>query len=140
MSAIIVASTRQDEAIATEINQFIAHYPPLVHDRRTVQVQVHAGEVSVSGNVLSPSTAEYLLHHVQEMSGVKSVETEHLVDDQHLRLNIARMLPPGVMIAMLRQGQVVLTGELPPQTDLTGLLAAISALPGVRQVVNGFGG
>lgn len=140
MSTIVVAPTRPDEAIATEINQFIAHYPPLVHDRRTVRVQVHAGEVSVSGNVLSPSTAEYLLHHIQEIPGVKSVETAYLVDDQHLRLNIARMLPPGVMVALLRQGQVVLTGELPPQTDLAGLMTAVGALPGVRQVVNGFGG
>lgn len=140
MSGIHMASVRTDEDILAEIDHLIAHYPPLVHDRRTIRVEVNAGCVTVRGNLMSPNTAEYLLNRIGQMDGVQMVEAAELFDDQSLRLEIAHLLPAGVMIASIRQGFVVLTGTLPPHTDLNALIHTVAAVPGVRQVINGFGG
>ena len=140
MSTTAVAFVRADEVIAAEIDHLIAHYPPLAHDHRIIHVQVQAGVVSFSGNVMSPSTTDFLVRRVREMFGVTAVDASQLVDDQQLRLQIAHLLPPGAKVALLRQGQVVLAGELPSGTDIAALLAQVAAVPGVRQVVNGFDG
>lgn len=140
MSVVHEVYVRADEDIAAEIDHLITHYPPLAHDRHALTIEVEAGQVTVRGNVMSPNTAEYLLHRLGDVAGVQGVKADQLYDDQTLRLEIARLLPPGVMVAMMRQGQVVLTGDLTPNSNFDALAAPLVNLPGVRRVINGFGG
>lgn len=136
MSHAPTIEQRPDIDIQSEIDHLIAHYPPLQHDRHQVVLTVKAGLVTISGNVQSAITRRYLLNELPEIPGVVAVNAEALHDDSTIRLEAGRSVPPGVVVARVRFGAVVLAGQHP--ADVDAVVAAVAAIPGVVQVVTSF--
>ncbi|MCB9450576.1 MAG: hypothetical protein H6672_04010 [Anaerolineaceae bacterium] len=136
MSHTPTIEQRPDIDIQGEIDHLIAHYPPLQHDRHQVAITVNAGVVTASGNVQSPVTRRYLLNELPEIPGVVAVNAEVLHDDSTIRLEAGRIVPPGVVVARVRFGVVVLAGKQPEDSD--AVVEAVAAIPGVVQVVTSF--
>lgn len=140
MSETSQVTQRPDVDIESDIDHLISHYPPLVFDRRGIHVSSHDGVITVTGHVQTPSTRRYFLDHLMDINGVVAVNAERFYDDQSIRLDIARVLPNGVQVARIRQGVIVLTGEPPGEMTLQDAIEIVSKVPGVVQVVGGFGG
>ena len=140
MSEITETSQRPDIDIVSDIEHLISVYPPLANDRHAFKVLSHAGVVTVFGHVQTPIIRRYFLDHATEIPGVVAVDAEQFYDDQSIRLDIARVLPAGVQVARVRFGVVILTGDLPHTMTLDQLVEMIRKVPGVVQVVSGFGG
>lgn len=131
---------RPDIDIHSEIDHLIAHYPPLQHDRPRITVTVEAGVVTVRGNLQSLVTRRYLLNQLPDVPGVVAVNAESLYDDGTIRLTAGRIVPPGVTVAGVHYGQVVLGGRLPEGTTQDAVADSVAQIPGVVQVVTSFAG
>jgi osmotically-inducible protein OsmY len=140
MSEMIATAQRADIDIERDIDHLIAHYPPLAKDRHSIFVSSKDGVVTISGHVLTPITRRYFLDRLADIPGIVDVQAEHFYDDETIRLDIARLLPAGVILARVRYGVVVLTGEQPENTTLTEVVEQVRNVPGVVKVVSGFGG
>lgn len=132
------AEQRPDIDIQSEIDHLIAHYPPLQHDRHQITFTVESGVVTVRGNLQSPMTHRYLLNSLPDVPGVVAVNAEALHDDGTIRLDAGRVVPPGVMVARVNYGLVVLGGRLPEGTAQEAVVGAVAQIPGVTQVLAGF--
>jgi hypothetical protein len=140
MSETTVVKARSDQEIHDEIGRLVAHYPPLQKDRNAFQVRVEGGQVTVSGHVSSPNIRTYFVNLLAQVPGVTAVQADDLHDDQTIRLEIARRLPPGLMVARVVYGQVVLTGEPPAGMPDSVLMNLVAGVRGVSRVLTGFGG
>jgi hypothetical protein len=94
--------------------------------------------VTASGHVQTPITRRYFFERAIEIPGVVDVNVETLYDDENLRLDIGKVLPPGVRAARIQYGGVVLTGSLPPDTGEETVVNQIKTIPGVQQVITTF--
>ncbi len=126
---------RPDMDIQADVERLMLYYPPLMKDRRSIQVQVSAGAVKVTGNVQTPNTRRYFLDAIPGVAGVTAVDGSELYDDESIRLEAGRLLPNGVNVGRCQYGSVVLVGPLPPDTSADELVAQIQQVPGVRQVL-----
>src|SRR5215813_13846857 len=140
MSETVTSTQRADVDIESDIDHLIAHYPPLAKDRHAIHVSSKDGIVTVSGHVFTPNTRRYFLDHLAIIPGIVDVHAEHLYDDQSIRLDIAPLLPPGIILARIRYGVVALAGEHPEGTTLEQVVEQVRNVPGVIKVVSGFGG
>ena len=55
------AASRPDADIQADIEQMIARYPPLAHDRHSIRIRVNEGKVMLSGYVRTLATRRYFL-------------------------------------------------------------------------------
>ena len=140
MSETTPTTQRADIDIVDDIEHFIAHYPPLTKDRHAINVSAKDGVVTISGHTLTPNTRRYFLDRLVDIPGVTEVQAEHFYDDQSIRLDIARLLPEGVLLARIRYGVVVLAGEQPEGIALEQVIEQVRNVTGVVKVVSGFGG
>lgn len=140
MSETQLITQPADVDIEDHINHLIGHYPPLTKDRHAIQFSSKDGVVTISGHVLTPITRRYFLDHLRDIAGIREVHAEHFYDDQNIRLDIARILPAGVMLARIRYGVAVMTGEHPEGMSFDQVVEKVSQVPGVVEVVSGFGG
>jgi osmotically-inducible protein OsmY len=129
---------RPDVDIHGEIDHLIAHYPPLQHDRHQITITVESGVVTVRGNLQSGVTHRYLLNNLPELEGVVAVNAEALYNDEVIRLEAGRVVPPGVVVARVRYGQIVLGGRLPAGTAQEAVTGAAAQIPGVTRVLTSF--
>lgn len=127
---------RPDLDIEEDIQNFIAHYPPLNHDRKHLHIEIVNGVVTVRGHVQTPNTKHYLIENLQKIEGVAQVQTDDLHDDETLRLEAGRIVPPGIQVSV-DFGVIVLTGRStdPNRTDLA-VAEQLARLPGVKKVVS----
>lgn len=139
MSQTAVVTPRADELIAADIRHLIATYPPLAADRTALHTGVEGGVVTVSGHVMSANTLRYFLSRLAAIPGVTTVNAEGLYDDTSVRLDVSRILPPGLQ-ANVRHGVVILSGDPPLDMSIEAVADRILVLPGVLKVVSGFGG
>ena len=139
MSEPTIVTQRADELIADDIRHLIATYPPLAADRTAIQWSVQDGAVTATGHVMSANTRHFFLSGLQAIPGVSSIDAERLYDDNAVRLDVSRILPPGLQ-ANVRHGYVILSGEHPADMSIEAIADRILALPGVLKVVSGFGG
>lgn len=139
MSESTVITQRPDELIVEDIRHLIATYPPLTADRTAIHCTVYEGAVTLSGHVMSSNTRRFLLNRLETISGITSVNSGALYDDNTVRLDVSRILPPGLQ-ANVRHGHVILSGDPPLDTPIEAVAKRILALPGVINVINGFGG
>ncbi|MEZ4667958.1 MAG: BON domain-containing protein [Anaerolineae bacterium] len=139
MSEPTVITQPDDTVIYDDIRHLIATYPPLVADRSAIQVTVENGAVVVSGHVMSANTRRFFLNELERVPGISSVNAEGLYDDTSVRLDVSRLLPPGLQ-ANVRHGVVILSGEHPIDQPIEAVADQILALPGVAKVVSSFGG
>lgn len=123
---------RANVDIESDIHQLFNGYPPLRDDRFYVSVTVADGRVTLGGHVKSPMTRRYLLDHVKQIAGVESVEDAGLFDDDTIRFDVGRVMPPGVQVNVER-GVVVLSGH--GGDDVVALLNAAARHPGVVKVM-----
>lgn len=137
MSEPIVITQRDDTAILEDISHLIATYPPLANDRPAFHVSVVDGAVTVKGHLMTTNTQRYFLNRLSSIDGVKSVNADGLYADSTIRLELSRLIPPGVQ-ANIRHGVVILSGDHPQ--DIETLANQVLALNGVEKVVSGFGG
>ena len=129
------ASIRSDLDIEAGIQKVMQDsYPPLMHDRHRIDVELQNGQVTISGYVKVPHTASYLVNKVQQVEGVKSVDTEGFYNDEDIRLRVGRVVPPGVQI-IVEYGAVILAGKLPDGANVDEVVGAVRALPGVHRVL-----
>lgn len=128
---------RPDMDIEADIHGMIAHYPPLQQDRHQFKVDVYSGVVHFTGHVKSRISRTYLIDRAREVRGVRGVDYEQLFDEESIRMEAGRRIPPGV-IANTEYGTLVLTGTPPAGTDGASIVAAVAQMPGVRQVVTRF--
>lgn len=140
MSEPTVVKTRSDQEIRDEIGRLIAHYPPLQKDRTAFHLSVEAGQVTVSGHVSTPNIRTYFVNLLPQVPGVTGVQADSLHDDQTIKLEVARRLPPGLKVAQVHYGQVILTGEPPAGMPDMVLMDLVRGVPGVSRVLAGFGG
>jgi osmotically-inducible protein OsmY len=140
MSEPITNTERADIDIVEDIEHLIAHYPPLAKDRHALHVSCTDGVVTLSGHVFTPNTRRYFLDRLGSISGILDVNAEHLYDDQTIRLDIAPLLPEGMLLARIRYGVVVLAGEVPEGANLEQVVEQVRNVSGVVKVVSGFGG
>jgi osmotically-inducible protein OsmY len=135
MAHISTHPVRPNEDIEADIENIIVHYPPLMNDRRYIQVKAEDGIVSLSGHVKTPMNRDYLISHVSQVEGVKSVNADGLFDDETLRLEVGKFIPFGVF-ARVEYGRVVLSGTLPKDTTAETIVQNILLkIPGVQKVV-----
>ena len=139
MSEPTVITQRPDELIVDDIRHLIATYPPLTADRTAIQCRVLDSVVTVTGHVMSANTRRFFLDRLPAIPGVTRVNSDGLFDDSSVRLDVSRILPPGLQ-ANVRHGHVILSGEPPQDMSMEVIADRILALPGVLKVVSGFGG
>jgi BON domain len=139
MSETTVITRPDDAVIFDHIRHLIATYPPLTADRTALHISVHDGAVTVSGHVMSPNTRRFFLSRLATIPGVTSLNADGLYDDPSVRLDVSRLLPPGLQ-ANVHHGVVVLSGDPPLDMSIESVADRILALPGVARVVSGFGG
>jgi hypothetical protein len=140
MSEAPMTQARSDQAIHDDIIHLITQYPPLQKDRNAFQVAVSHGRVIVNGHVSTPNIRTYFVNLLAHIPGVNTVEADTLHDDQTIKLEVARRLPPGLKVARVTYGQVVLVGEPPMGMPDSSLIGLVGAVPGVSRVLTGFGG
>lgn len=126
--------TRPDIDILDAIQLWMTGYPPLVNDRKHIQVRVENGIVLLSGNVKTPITHSYLLSHIKQIAGVQGVDDSTLYDDETIRLNVGAVLANGT-IGQVEWGTVILAGKLPEGPALDALVERIGKIAGVKRVV-----
>lgn len=139
MSETTVITRPDDTVIFDDIRHLIATYPPLTADRTALHINVHQGAVTVSGHVKSANTRRFFLSRLAGIAGITSLNTDGLYDDTSVRLDVSRLLPPGLQ-ANVHHGHVVLSGDPPLNMSIEAVADRILALPGVLKVVSGFGG
>ena len=132
------ATARPDVDIIEDIEDLIVHYPPTMRDRHYFHVTSQNGHVTVRGHVKSPITRSILLEILPQVEGVIAVNADELYDDESIRLDVGRLVEPGVMFANVQYGVVVLSGRVPPDMQVDRLKSEVSKTPGVRQVITAF--
>ncbi len=137
-ATMVQAAVRPDVDIIEDIEDRIAHYPPTMRDRRHIQVSSQGGLVTLKGNVKTPNTRSVLLETLPQVEGVKEVSADELYDDESIRLDVGRMIEPGVMFANIEYGVVVLSGRLPSGKSAEEIVRQVAQVPGVRRVVTAF--
>lgn len=137
MNNLVAIETRPDIDIVEDVKQIIAHYPPLVTDRRHIDIVSHHGAVVISGHVQSPINRRYLADRAQLIAGVVSVDVDSLCDEESIRFEVGNVLPEGVVSAV-RYGTVILSGAFPADTTEAALLESVSAVKGVERVLTSF--
>jgi osmotically-inducible protein OsmY len=134
----MATTIRPDIDILEDIEDRIAHYPPAMRDRHHIQISVQRGQVTLTGNVLSPNTRAVLLDAIPLLPGVQSVNADELHDDESIRLEVGRLVEPGSMFARVAYGIVVLSGRAPAGKSAEEYARQVSLVPGVRSVVTAF--
>jgi osmotically-inducible protein OsmY len=129
--------TRPDIDIHNDILDLIVHYPPLNADRHHIHVEVTNGAAVIHGHTRSPITHRYLLDALGTINGVQSVNAEHFYDEETIRLDAGRVVPPGVLVNT-RYGTLILSGRLPEGTTVEQVITAVSRVPGVERVITEF--
>lgn len=137
MDAVHEVAPIADMDIEANIYRMMRAYPPLMHDRHQVEISVKEGIVTVKGHVKSAVTHGFLLNMLSRAEGVQDVDVSGLYNDESIRLNVARHIPPGVMVNM-EYGAVILSGHLPDNADVEALVKAVSEVPGVHRIVTAF--
>lgn len=133
MSEPTIVQQRPDMDIQNDILAIIVQYPPTSADRHQIEVSVTDGQVMLKGHVKTPINRRYLINQIPAVSGVQSVDCSQLYDSETIRLEVGRRLPQGV-IANVRFGTVVLTGELPENVNVEALAQSVANVPGVARV------
>ena len=128
-----VRAERTDLDIEDDVERILAHYPPLTNDRHYIVVTVQNGVVTASGHTRTTITRRYLVNALAQIPDVSQVNADNLYNDDSIRLEIARLIPVGV-IANMMYGTVILTGTLPSGANEAELVAAVDNVPGVRAV------
>ena len=137
MSDPQVTTARPDEDILVDVENLTVHYPPLVNDRRQFHVSVAGGAATVTGYVKTPVTRRYLIDGVTVTPGVTQVDTQHLYDDETLRIEAGKVVPAGVLVNV-EYGTVILSGHIPDDKTEADVVDALRSIPGIRRVVTGF--
>lgn len=137
MSNSVTIDTRPDIDIVEDVKNIIAHYPPLVTDRRHIEIVSHNGALVISGHVQSPINRRYLADRAQLIDGVVSVDVESLCDEESIRFEVGNVIPEGV-ISAVRYDAVILSGVLPADTSAASLIERVSAVKGVERVLTSF--
>jgi hypothetical protein len=125
---------RPDMDIEADLQELLVLYPPLAHDRHRLRYTVQDGHITIAGHVLSRVTHHYLVNNLPLLDGVQSVDTSQLYQDEDIRIDIGRLMPFGIFVNV-EYGTVKLTGKLPPDTTVEGLVNQAMTVPGVERVV-----
>ena len=108
-------------------------------ERRTINIQVTRGVVSVTGNVLTRNTRKALERAMSRLAHAATIRIE-VVDDLELELAIGQALERAGLThvayvsARSSLGEVTLYGEAPSPQVVEDILRAVSSVPGVRSV------
>lgn len=129
--------TRPDEDIEGDIEDIVAHYPPLANDRHYIKFSANKSVVTLSGHVKTSMNRDYLIANVNRVSGVSQVSAEGLYEDESIRLEVGRFIPFGVF-ARVEYGRVVLSGSVPQGASIDQLVGNILKISGVEKVVTTF--
>jgi osmotically-inducible protein OsmY len=130
----MLSTARPDVDIHADVNDVILRYPPLAADHHQIRVLVTDGVVSVAGHVKSQPSRRYLLDAIPKLPGVKIVNGAGLHDEDTLRREIGKLVPPGVQVNV-RYGTVILTGSVPEGTTADDLFALLTNIPGVEKII-----
>jgi hypothetical protein len=132
------STTRPDLDIEMDIQDLIAHYPPLAHDQHHFRCEVNNGVVWVTGNLKSRVTQQYLLTQLPKIDGVREVQGQGLVNDDHVSRDVGKLVPTGVFVNV-EYGIVKLTGRLEEGTSIDGLVDKISQqVTGIKRIYTSF--
>lgn len=132
------STTRPDIDIEMDIQNLIAHYPPLAHDQHHFDYDVDNGVVTVSGNLKSRINHEYLLTQLPKITGVKSIQSQDLANDDDIRLDAAKLAPTGIFVNV-EYGIIKLTGRLEEGANVDGLVGDISQrVRGIQRIYTSF--
>lgn len=123
-----------DIDVHSAVTDLIVHYPPLAHDHAHIHYNVQDGHVVVSGNMKSRLVYDYFLNKLPSIRGVQSVDHSRLYEDDEIRRQIARLIPPG-MFVNVEYGLVKLTGTLTGGVTTEELVKRISVIPGITRIV-----
>lgn len=128
-------TTRPDVDILDDIHDLMTGYPPLMHDRHRVTIDVADGHVTVSGHVKSLTTRRFLMNSVfPQVAGIQQVDDSALYDDEAIRRDVAHLVPYGVYVNT-EYGAVILSGTLPANLDEEALVQQIATVDGVHRVL-----
>lgn len=128
-----VAIRRPDEDIAEDIAALVRRFPPLAQSRHWFTASVADGVVTVKGHIKSAVGARVLLDNLPLIPGVEAVDASGLYNDEDLRLEVGKVVPPGVRVAV-DFGHVKLSGKIPPHHKAEALIRSVEKVPGVRRV------
>ena len=127
-------ASRPDIDIEHDLPDVFNGYPPLLHDRSRLSVDVQDGVVTLSGYVKTVRAREYFEQEAAKIPGVKAVDVSETYDDEALRIKSGQVTPMGIY-TMVSYGAVVLTGERPEGVTDEELVQKVEAIPGVRKVL-----
>lgn len=131
------STKRPDIDIERAIHNLYTRYPPMMHDRHRVKLQVEDGEVTVSGHIKSKITYQLLLQNLPTVAGISAIHADKLYNDETIRFQVGRSVPVGMLVTV-EYGAVVLSGRLPDDTNIEALVAQIAKVPGVNRVLTTF--
>jgi hypothetical protein len=126
-------SFKPDVDIEEEVTHIVRSFPPLGAYRTYFRYKSEQGMVKLTGNVGSPQAKRVLVNNAQRIQGIAGVDFSDLWDDEEVRYSVGLILPPGVY-ATVNGGVVALTGKAPAEVNKEVLIAAVTAVPGVRRV------
>ncbi len=133
-----LSEPRADVDIEADIQQIIHNYPPLMKDRHAIQVAVENGVATITGHTQTPITKRYFLDRLGDVPGIVAVKDEHFYDDETIRLDAARVIPPGVKVVRCQYGSVVLGGRIPDGMTIEQVAAIVQQVPGVARIIPSF--
>lgn len=114
--------------IEEDIREFIRTYDPLKQSRAHFSFEARDGHVILKGHVKSAQARRVLVDNVPDIKGVVSMDASQLYDDETLRLEIGKVVPPGVL-ARVNYGSVVLQPLI--EVDKEQVIEAVKRVPGV---------
>jgi len=138
MTETRAATQRPDLDILEDIEHRIVQYPPARKDQHAIHVGVRNGHVTLTGHVQTPITRRYLLDSIPAIEGVQAVNADAFYDDESTRLDIGKVIPPGVKLARIQYGTAILAGKLPDGLSGEEVAARVSQVPGVARAVTSF--
>lgn len=99
---------RPDSDIEEDIRIFARSYDPLKQARGHFDFSSKNGHVTLRGNVRTMQARRVLVDNVPDIPGVVSMDARGLYDDETLRIELGKVLPPGVLVR-INYGSVVIS-------------------------------
>ena len=133
-----------DEEVREQVYHALNHaYPPFRELLLPIAVEVHDGEVTLTGWVRTPAMKHMATTLTLEVPGVKAVHNELIADDELERAVSAALEQepsleddfPGIHVDALA-GAVTLWGEVSSEEDKRKAQEIAEKVEGVRKVIN----
>jgi osmotically-inducible protein OsmY len=134
-SEISTPTAYPDLDIREAIYDRMVGFPPVMHDRHRLHIEVQNGVAIVKGYVNTEITRSLLVERILSgIDGLVGVDTKELYDDDTILRSASRFIPLGIFMNV-QYGAVILSGKLPEGMTAQELVNQIATVPGVNRIL-----